>query len=54
MHPGWADTPGLKSSLPRFYGATKRLLRTPQEGADTIVWLGTAARAGAQLRRLLA
>ena len=42
MHPGWADTPGLQSSLPRFYGVTKRLLRTPQEGADTIVWLGAA------------
>jgi dehydrogenase/reductase SDR family protein 12 len=41
MHPGWADTPGLESS-PRFYGATKWLLRTPQEGADTIVWLGAA------------
>lgn len=43
MHPGWADTPGLKSSLPRFYSLTKRLLRTSQEGADTIVWLGAAA-----------
>jgi NAD(P)-dependent dehydrogenase (short-subunit alcohol dehydrogenase family) len=43
MHPGWVDTPGLKSSLPRFYGATKWLLRTSQEGADTIVWLGTAS-----------
>ena len=42
MHPGWADTPGLKSSLPRFYSLAKRLLRTPQEGADTIVWLGAA------------
>jgi NAD(P)-dependent dehydrogenase (short-subunit alcohol dehydrogenase family) len=42
MHPGWVDTPGLKSSLPRFYALTKRLLRTPQEGADTIVWLGAA------------
>ncbi len=42
MHPGWADTPGLESSLPRFYGAARRLLRTPQEGADTIVWLGAA------------
>jgi dehydrogenase/reductase SDR family member 12 len=42
MHPGWADTPGLQSSLPRFYGVTKWLLRTPQEGADTIVWLGAA------------
>jgi NAD(P)-dependent dehydrogenase (short-subunit alcohol dehydrogenase family) len=43
MHPGWVDTPGLKSSLPRFYGMTRRLLRTPQEGADTIVWLGAAS-----------
>jgi dehydrogenase/reductase SDR family member 12 len=42
MHPGWVDTPGLKSSLPRFYGLTRRLLRTPQEGADTILWLGAA------------
>ena len=42
MHPGWVDTPGLKSSLPRFYALTKPLLRTPEEGADTIVWLGAA------------
>ena len=42
MHPGWADTPGLESSLPHFYGVTKWLLRTPQEGADTVVWLGAA------------
>lgn len=40
MHPGWADTPGVKSSLPRFYRVTRPLLRTPEEGADTIVWLG--------------
>jgi dehydrogenase/reductase SDR family member 12 len=46
MHPGWADTPGLESSLPRFYGATKWLLRTPREGADTIVWLGAAPEPG--------
>jgi hypothetical protein len=26
----------------RFYGATKQLLRTPQQGADAIVWLGAA------------
>ncbi len=46
MHPGWVDTPGLESSLPRFYAATKRLLRTPEEGADTIVWLGAAVEPG--------
>ncbi len=42
MHPGWVDTPGLAASLPRFHLATKWLLRTPTEGADTIVWLGAA------------
>jgi dehydrogenase/reductase SDR family protein 12 len=42
MHPGWADTPGLESALPGFHSATRRLLRTPEEGADTVVWLGAA------------
>lgn len=46
MHPGWVDTPGLKSSLPRFYRVTKALLRTPSQGADTIVWLGAAEEPG--------
>jgi NAD(P)-dependent dehydrogenase (short-subunit alcohol dehydrogenase family) len=39
MHPGWADTPGVSGSLPLFYKLTKPLLRSPEEGADTIVWL---------------
>lgn len=42
MHPGWADTPGVATSLPGFYRATRRALRTPAEGADTIVWLAAA------------
>ena len=42
MHPGWADTPGLRSSLPRFARATRPLLRSTREGADTAVWLATA------------
>ncbi|MEM7434613.1 MAG: SDR family NAD(P)-dependent oxidoreductase [Myxococcota bacterium] len=42
MHPGWADTPGVESSLPRFHALTKPLLRTSEQGADTIVWLCTA------------
>ena len=46
MHPGWADTPGVQSSLPRFYRATRPLLRTPAQGADTIVWLGAADAPG--------
>jgi dehydrogenase/reductase SDR family protein 12 len=39
MHPGWVDTSGLKSSLPKFHATLKSLLRTPEEGADTIAWL---------------
>jgi NAD(P)-dependent dehydrogenase (short-subunit alcohol dehydrogenase family) len=42
MHPGWVDTPGLERSLPRFYKLMKPALRSPEEGADTIVWLGAA------------
>ncbi len=42
MHPGWVDTPGLASSLPGFHRAVRPLLRTPEQGADTIVWLGAA------------
>jgi len=43
MHPGWADTAGVQSSLPRFYRVTRPLLRSPDQGADTILWLGAAA-----------
>jgi dehydrogenase/reductase SDR family protein 12 len=39
MHPGWADTPGVESSLPAFHRRMRPLLRTPEQGADTIVWL---------------
>lgn len=39
MHPGWADTPGVETSLPLFHRLTKWMLRTPEEGADTAVWL---------------
>jgi dehydrogenase/reductase SDR family protein 12 len=46
MHPGWADTPSVRSSLPRFHRVTQRILRTPAEGADTVVWL--AASPGAR------
>jgi dehydrogenase/reductase SDR family member 12 len=41
MHPGWVDTPGLRSSLPRFRRLMRPLLRDARQGADTIVWLGT-------------
>ena len=41
MHPGWVDTPGIASSLPTFYRRMRPLLRTPGQGADTVVWLAS-------------
>ncbi len=46
MHPGWADTPGVAGSLPGFHAITRRLLRTAEQGADTITWLAAAREAG--------
>ena len=46
MHPGWADTPGVRDSLPQFRRLTKSVLRSAAEGADTIVWLAMATEAG--------
>jgi len=51
-HPGWADTPGLEHSLPRFRTLARPLLRTPEQGADTIVWLAAAPQAAASTGRL--
>lgn len=45
MHPGWADTPGVEASLPTFRKVVGPLLRTPQQGADTMVWLAASAEA---------
>lgn len=39
MHPGWADTPGVAASLPTFRKLTGPLLRSVEQGADTVVWL---------------
>lgn len=43
MHPGWAETPGLASSLPLFRALTRPFLRSAAEGADTAVWLAATA-----------
>jgi dehydrogenase/reductase SDR family member 12 len=45
MHPGWVDTPGIRSSLPGFFRTAQRVLRTPQQGVDTLVWLSQAPEA---------
>jgi dehydrogenase/reductase SDR family member 12 len=38
-HPGWADTPGVQESLPRFRRLMSPLLRDSRQGADTLAWL---------------
>ena len=53
MHPGWADTPGIKTSLPGFQRIMRPLLRTPEQGADTIVWLAAAEEPAPGHRALL-
>jgi NAD(P)-dependent dehydrogenase (short-subunit alcohol dehydrogenase family) len=42
MHPGWVRTPGLQSSLPLFSKIMNVILRSPDQGVDTIVWLALA------------
>lgn len=42
MHPGWADTPGVRDSLPDFQKKNAHILRTSEQGADTAVWLALA------------
>jgi dehydrogenase/reductase SDR family protein 12 len=39
MHPGWADTAGVKRSLPRFRKILRPVLRDELAGADTALWL---------------
>lgn len=45
MHPGWADTPAVRTSLPRFWRTMQSRLRTPAEGADTVIWLAASPAA---------
>lgn len=42
MHPGWVDTEGVRTWMPVFRAITRPIVRTPAQGADTIVWLGAA------------
>lgn len=41
LHPGWVNTPGINDALPGFSRVLGPLglLRTPDEGADTLLWL---------------
>jgi dehydrogenase/reductase SDR family member 12 len=44
MHPGWAETKGLLSSMSDFVENKRSTLRSSEQGADTIVWLAAAKR----------
>lgn len=48
MHPGWVDTPGVDAGLPGFGKVMGPLLRTAEEGADTMVWLAATGGDGAE------
>lgn len=48
MHPGWADTPGVVDSLPRFHRVMSPILRDADQAADTAVWLLAAPEAAEQ------
>ncbi|MGQ0836734.1 MAG: SDR family NAD(P)-dependent oxidoreductase [Gammaproteobacteria bacterium] len=39
MHPGWADTDGVKTAMPNFRRRLKSVLRNSAQGADTALWL---------------
>ena len=43
VHPGWVDTPGVDEALPTFGRVMGPLLRTPEQGADTTIWLASTA-----------
>ncbi len=51
MHPGWVDTPGIETALPGFHSLLHPILRTPEQGADTIVWLAASKEAGGSTGR---
>ena len=53
MHPGWADTPGIAAALPGFHRWMGPLLRSPEDGADTMVWLARDPRATELAGRLV-
>jgi dehydrogenase/reductase SDR family protein 12 len=46
VHPGWVDTPGVARWLPKFKAITRPILRTPEQGADTFVWVTAADEPG--------
>jgi NAD(P)-dependent dehydrogenase (short-subunit alcohol dehydrogenase family) len=44
MHPGWADTPSAWGAVPNLAAPIRPLMRTPEQGADTLLWLAVSPR----------
>eukprot|EP01041_Mallomonas_annulata_P002985 gene2985-5857_t len=42
MHPGWTDTEGLREAMADFYEQKRSGLRSPEQGADTIVYMASS------------
>lgn len=52
MHPGWADTPVVARALPRFHALLGPVLRSWEQGADTIVWLAASRKVEGETGKL--
>lgn len=50
IHPGWADTAGVRTSLPTFRKILKPILRNAEQAADTIIWLAAKRPDGVEDR----
>ncbi|XP_063553694.1 dehydrogenase/reductase SDR family member 12 isoform X2 [Gorilla gorilla gorilla] len=48
MHPGWADTPGVRQAMPGFHARFRDRLHSEAQGADTVLWLALSSAAAAQ------
>lgn len=48
MHPGWVDTPGIEAGIPGFGKVMGPLLRSAEQGADTMIWLAATGGEGAR------
>jgi dehydrogenase/reductase SDR family protein 12 len=46
MHPGWADTHGVRTAMPRFRRMLRPFLRNDVQGADTAIWLAATRPTG--------
>lgn len=44
MHPGWADTEGVRTSIPGFHKSFEKKLRDTAMGVDTILYLSLQVR----------